>query len=281
MALMVVGAGFLVVGMAFKVAAVPFHAWTPDAYQGAPAPITGFMAAATKVAAFAATLRLLDAVLFPLRWDWQPLVLVLAVATMVVGSVVAVVQEDLKRLLAYSSIAHAGFILTGVVAANDDGVSGALFYLVTYGITVVGAFAVLAVLAGKDEQRIRLVEFKGLFYENPLLAGALTLFLLSLAGVPITAGFVGKLVVFGAAVEAGYGWLVVVGVLASAVAAFFYLRVLVVMYMQEPDSPREPARPGVLAAGVISVAAASTVLFGLLWGPLVEAAQQATFVAGR
>ncbi|HWL66339.1 MAG TPA: NADH-quinone oxidoreductase subunit N [Actinomycetota bacterium] len=281
LALMVVATGFLIVGMGFKVAAVPFHAWTPDAYQGAPAPVTGFMAAATKIAAFAATLRLLDAVLFPLRWDWQPLILVLATVTMVVGSVVAIVQEDLKRLLAYSSIAHAGFILTGVVAANDDGISGSLFYLVTYGVTVLGAFAVLSVLSGKDEQRIRMIDFKGLFYESPLLAGAFTLFLLSLAGVPITSGFVGKLVVFGAAVEAGYAWLAVVGVLASAIAAFFYLRVLVVMYMQEPDEPRDPVRPGVLAAGVVSVAAASTVLFGLLWGPLVEAAQQATFIAGR
>ncbi|HEY7875133.1 MAG TPA: NADH-quinone oxidoreductase subunit N, partial [Actinomycetota bacterium] len=149
--LLVVGAGLLVIGLGFKIAAVPFHMWTPDAYQGAPSPVTGFMAAGSKLAGFAALLRLFDVVLFPLRWDWRPLVIGMAVLTMVVGSVLAVVQEDIKRLLAYSSIAHAGFVLTGVIAANGRGVSGALFYLATYGLTVVGAFAVVAILAGRDE----------------------------------------------------------------------------------------------------------------------------------
>ncbi len=151
--LLVIATGFLIVGLGFKVAAVPFHMWTPDAYQGAPAPVTGFMAAATKLAGFAALIRLLDAILFPLRADWRPLVLGIAVLTMVVGSVLAIVQEDLKRLLAYSSIAHAGFVLTGIVATNDRGVSGSLFYLATYGITVLGAFAVIALLGGRDERR--------------------------------------------------------------------------------------------------------------------------------
>src|SRR5918996_2353422 len=187
--LLVLGTGFLIVGLGFKVAAVPFHMWTPDAYQGAPSPVTGFMAAATKLAAFAAILRLFDVVLLPLRDDWRPLLIGIAVITMVVGSVLAVVQEDLKRILAYSSIAHAGFLLTGVVAANDRGVSGALFYLATYGLTVLGSFAVVAVLAGRREGRVKLSEFRGLFYSSPLIAGALTLFLLSLAGVPLTSGF--------------------------------------------------------------------------------------------
>ena len=279
--LMIIGAGLLIVGLGFKIAAVPFHAWTPDAYQGAPSPVTGFMAAASKLAGFAALLRLLDAVLYPLRWDWRPMVIGIAVITMLVGSILAVVQEDLKRLLAYSSIAHAGFILTGVIAASDRGVSGSLFYLGTYGITVLGAFAVVSILSGRGESRVRLNDFKGLFYENPLLCGALTLFLFSLAGVPITAGFVGKLVVFGAAIEAGYAWLAVVGVIASAIAAFFYLRVLVVMYMQEPDQPREAQTSGPLSTGVVAVAAAATLIFGLLWGPLVQAADKATFFAGR
>ena len=281
LALMVVGAGLLIVGLGFKVAAVPFHMWTPDAYQGAPSPVTGFMAAASKMAGFAAALRLLDAVLYPLRWDWRPMVIGIAIVTMFVGSIVAVVQEDLKRMLAYSSIAHAGFILTGVIAANDRGVSGSLFYLATYGITVLGAFAVVAVLSGQGEKRVRLVDYRGLFYENPLLCAALTLFLLSLAGVPITAGFVGKLVVFGAAVEAGYAWLAVAGVIASAIAAFFYLRVLVVMYMQEPEEERSPEHAGPLATGVVAFSAGMTLIFGLLWGPLVQAAEQATFFAGR
>ena len=275
--LLVLAVGFLMVGLAFKVAAVPFHSWTPDAYQGAPSPVTGFMAAASKLAGFAATIRLLESAVYQLRGDWRPLLIGLAVLTMVVGSILAVVQEDLKRMLAYSSIAHAGFVFTGIIAANDRGVSGSLFYLATYGLTVLGAFAILSITTGPRERRARLVDHRGLFYENPLLAGALTLFLLSLAGVPITSGFVGKLVVFGAAVEAGYEWVVVIGVLASAIAAFFYLRVMVVMYMEEPEIPRPPLRPGPLAIGVIGLTAAATLVFGLLWSPLIRLAEEATF----
>jgi NADH-quinone oxidoreductase subunit N len=278
--LLVLASGLLIVGLGFKIAAVPFHMWTPDAYQGAPSPVTGFMAAGSKIAGFAALIRLFDATLFSLRADWRPLVIGIAIVTMVVGSVLAVVQEDVKRLLAYSSIAHAGFVLTGVIAASDDGVSGALFYLATYGITVLGAFAVVSVLAGRDEGRVKLIDYKGLFYRRPLLAGALTLFLLALAGVPITSGFVGKLVVFGAAIDAGYWWLVVVGAVASAIAAFFYLRVIVIMYMQEPDEDAQFAAPEPGAGAVIALAAAATIVFGLFWGPLIDLAEEATFVAG-
>ena len=275
--LLLVAVGLLIVGLGFKIAAVPFHMWTPDAYQGAPSPVTGFMAAATKIAAFAALLRLLDVILFPLREDWRPLVVGVAVVTMLAGSVLAVVQEDLKRLLAYSSIAHAGFVLTGVVAANDRGISGALFYLATYGISVLGAFAVVSVLAGRDERWVRLENYKGLFFEKPLLAGALTLFLLSLAGVPMTSGFVGKLLVFGAAIESGYWWLAVLGVVASVIATFFYLRVLVVTYMQERSEGEElGAGRGRLARAVIALTALATLFFGLLWGPLIQAAEEAT-----
>ncbi len=274
--LMILAAGLLLVGLAFKVAAVPFHMWTPDAYQGAPSPVTGFMAAATKLTAFAALIRLFDVALFPLKWDWQPLVAGIAVVTMLVGSILAVVQEDVKRMLAYSSIAHAGFVLTGVIAANDRGVAGSLFYLATYGLIVVGAFAIVAVIAGRDEERVRLVDCKGLFFERPLLGGALTLFMLALAGVPLTSGFVAKVVVFGAAIEAGYWWLVAVGAVASAIAAFFYLRVLVVMYMQEQDAPRASAISlGPLATGVIGIAAAGTIVLGLYWGPLIDVAEEA------
>jgi NADH-quinone oxidoreductase subunit N len=281
MDLLVLATGLLIIGLGFKVAAVPFHMWTPDAYQGAPSPVTGFMAAATKLAGFATLIRLLDAILYPLRWDWRPIVLGVAVMTMVVGSVLAVVQEDVKRILAYSSIAHAGFVLAGVVATNDRGVSGALFYLATYGVTVLGSFAVVAVLAGRTERKVRLSDYRGLFYEHPLLAGALSLFLLSLAGVPITSGFVGKLLVFGAAVEAGYSWLVVVGVVASAIAAFFYLRIMVVMYMQEaPEEDKTIAAPGPLARGVVGLAALATIFFGLFWSPLIEAAEDARFFFG-
>jgi NADH-quinone oxidoreductase subunit N len=271
--------GLLIVGLGFKIAAVPFHMWTPDAYQGAPSPITGFMAAASKLAGFAALIRLFDAILFPLRAEWRPLVIAIAVATMAVGSIVAIVQEDVKRLLAYSSIAHAGFILVAIVAASDAGVSSALFYLATYGLTTLGAFAVVSVLGGRDERRVRLSDYRGLFYDRPLLAGALTLFLLSLAGVPITSGFVAKLQVFGAAIEEGYWWLVVVGALASAVAVFFYLRVMVVMYMQERETEEvvEPPGAGGPSYAVIGVAALATVWFGLLWGPLADLTERATF----
>jgi NADH-quinone oxidoreductase subunit N len=268
----------LIVGLGFKIAAVPFHSWTPDAYQGAPYPVTGFMAAGTKIAAFAAIIRLLDAVLFPLRWDWRPLVIGIAVVTMVVGSVLAVVQDDLKRLLAYSSIAHAGFVLVGVIAASDRGVSGSLFYLATYGLTVLGAFAIVSVIEGRNEDHMRLNSYRGLFYQRPALAGALTLFMLSLAGVPLTSGFIGKLLVFGAAVESGYAWVAVIGVLASAIAAFFYLRVLVVMYMQEPEegAVMPGADAGVPSYAVIGLTALATLVLGIVWGPLFDLAEGAT-----
>ena len=274
--LLILGAGLLIVGLGFKVAAVPFHMWTPDAYQGAPSPVTGFMAAGSKLAGFAALIRLFDVVLFPLRWDWRPLLIAIGIATMVVGAILAVVQEDVKRILAYSSIAHAGFVLTGVIAANDQGISGALFYLATYGITVLGSFAVVSVLAGRDEQRVRLVDYRGLFFENPLLTGALTLFLLSLAGVPLTVGFVGKLLVWGPAVDAGYWWLVVVGALSSAIAAFFYLRIMVVMYMQEAEEERAGVKIGALPGLVIGLAALATLGLGLFWSPLIDFAERAT-----
>lgn len=270
--------GLLIVGLGFKIAAVPFHSWTPDAYQGAPSPVTGFMAAGSKLAGFAALFRLLDAILFPLRWDWRPIVIVIAIASMVVGSLLALVQEDIKRLLAYSSIAHAGFVLIGVITASDRAVSGSLFYLATYGLTVVGAFAVVSVVEGRNEDHMRLSDYRGLFYARPALAGALTLFMLSLAGVPLTSGFIGKLLVFGAAINEGYTWLAVIGVLTSAIAAFFYLRVLVVMYMQEPDDLAALASPaGVPSYAVIALTAVATVALGIVWGPLFDLAKDATF----
>jgi NADH-quinone oxidoreductase subunit N len=276
---LVLGAGLLIVGLGFKIAAVPFHSWTPDAYQGAPSPVTGFMAAGSKLAAFAAIMRLFDAVLFPLRWDWRPLVIGLAIVTMVVGAVLAIVQEDLKRLLAYSAIAHAGFVLVGVIAASDRGVSGALFYLATYGLTVLGAFAIVSVVEGRNEDKMRLSSYRGLFYERPALAAAMTLFMLSLAGVPLTSGFIGKLLVFGAAVGSGYTWVAVVGMIASAIAAFFYLRVLVVMYMQEPEEGAfaDTSDAGFPSYAVIAITAVATVVFGLAWDPLFRLAEDATF----
>lgn len=274
--LLVLAAGLLIVGLGFKVAAVPFHMWTPDAYQGAPAPVTGFMAAGSKLAGFAALLRLLDVSLFQLRGDWRPIVIGIAVMTMLVGAVFAVVQEDIKRILAYSSIAHAGFVFTGLLATSDDGVAGSLFYLVTYGITTLGAFAIVAMVGGKAERGTRLVDYRGLFYRRPVLAGALSLFLLSLAGVPLTSGFIGKLVVFGPAIEAGLTWVVVVGAIASAIAAFFYLRIMVVMYMQEPETDAHAIEMSPVSSVVVGVTVAATIALGLIWGPLFDLARQAT-----
>ncbi len=250
--------------------------WTPDAYQGAPSPVTGFMAAGSKLAAFAAMLRLFDVALFPLRGDWRPLVIAIAIATMIVGSVLAVVQEDVKRMLAYSSIAHAGFVLTGIVAANDRGVSGALFYLATYGITVLGAFAVVAVVGGRDEHSARLTDYKGLFYRAPA-AGR------SADPVPAVAGrraADGRLRRQARRVRCGHRGRLLRGsslsaALTSAIAAFFYLRVLVVMYMQESDEPIQ-LEGGRWSYGIIALAAAATLVLGLFWGPLIDVAEKAT-----
>ena len=276
MDMLLLGVGLIAVGLSFKIAAVPFHMWTPDAYQGAPSPVTGFMAAGTKFAAFATLLRLFVVVLYPVRADWRPILIALGIVTMIVGSVLAVVQEDVKRLLAYSSIAHAGFVLTGVIAANEQGLSGSLFYLATYGITVLGAFAVVSVIAGRNERQVSLSSYRGLFFRQPLLAGALTLFMLSLAGVPLTSGFVGKFLVFGAAIKAGYWWLAVIGMVASVIATFFYLRVLVVMYMTEEEGNLEPAIRTWAANGVVAITAVATVVLGIVWAPLIDIAEKAT-----
>ncbi|HEX6399017.1 MAG TPA: NADH-quinone oxidoreductase subunit N, partial [Actinomycetota bacterium] len=225
----------LAVGFAFKVSAAPFHMWTPDVYQGAPTPVTAFMSAATKVAAFAALIRVLDVAFQALAWDWAPIVWALAAISIVLGSVLAIAQTDVKRMLAYSSIAHAGFILTGLTAPGAQGIRSALFYLVAYAATTVGAFATVMVVSGRGEERTRLDDYRGLGRSDPIAAALMTLFLLSLAGIPPAAGFIAKVTVFSAALAAGHWDLVLIGVLASVAAAFFYLRVIVLMYMQEPE----------------------------------------------
>src|ERR671931_438158 len=238
-ALGLTAAGLLAVGFAFKVAAVPFHMWTPDVYQGAPTPVTGFMSAATKVAAFTALIRVFDTAFNPLAWDWTPFIVVLSAVTMVVGSVLAIAQTDVKRMLAYSSVAHAGFILVGVTAATQDGISASLFYLLAYAVMILGGFGVVMLVSIRGEERTSLASYAGLARQSPLLAALLTVFLLSLAGIPPTAGFVAKAGVFAAAIGAGYWPLAVIGVVASVAAAFFYLRVIVLMYMQEPQGEQD------------------------------------------
>ena len=273
--LALVAAGLLTVGFAFKVAAVPFHMWTPDVYQGAPTPVTGFMAAGTKVAAFAALIRVFTVALGPVSWELGTALAIVAALTMVVGSVLAIVQDDVKRLLAYSSIAHAGFVLVGVAAGNQQGIDGAMFYLVAYAAMILGAFGVVILVSRVGEQRTSLRSYRGLGRRSPLLAGLLTIFLLSLAGIPPMAGFIAKVLVFQAGVDAGLEWLVIVAVLASVVAAFFYLRVLVVCYMQDPEGEQVEAGPAGAPGFAIAVAAVITVALGVVPGLLLDPIQSA------
>ena len=258
----------LVVGFAFKVGAVPFHMWTPDVYQGAPTPVTAYMGAATKTAAFLALIRVLDVAFQPLTWDWTPVIWVLAAVSVVGGSILAIAQTDVKRMLAYSSVAHAGFILTGLTAANQDGIAAAMFYLVAYAAMVLGAFGVVMLVSGRGEARTGLSAYVGLGHTQPVLAGLMTLFLLSLAGIPPAAGFMAKVSVFGAAIRAGHWPLVLIGVLASVAAALFYLRVIVLMYMQEPageraDLARDDTGTAVLAGAGLLVPTVATLAIGV------------------
>ncbi|MGW6507499.1 NADH-quinone oxidoreductase subunit NuoN [Streptomyces niveus] len=235
-ALLLIGGAMILMGLLFKVGAVPFHMWTPDVYQGAPTPVTGFMAAATKVAAFGALLRLLYVVLPGLRWDFRPVMFGVAILTMLFGAVVAITQTDIKRLLAYSSIAHAGFILAGVIAMSDDGISSVLFYLAAYSFVTVGAFAVVTLVRDAGGEATHLSKWAGLGRRSPLVAAVFAVFLLAFAGIPLTSGFSGKFAVFKAAADGGAGALVVVGVISSAIAAFFYIRVIVLMFFSEPKA---------------------------------------------
>jgi NADH-quinone oxidoreductase subunit N len=289
---LLIGLGLLLVGLGFKVAAVPFHMWTPDVYQGAPTPVTAFMSSATKVAGFAALLRVFQ-VSFPLfRNDWRPAVGALAILSLAVGSIAAVVQNDVKRMLAYSSIAHAGYILIGFAAAavadggaSARGLQSALFYLLVYAFMTIGAFAVVTMVArSSHDARHTLSEYRGLAAQRPVLAALLAFFLLAQAGVPFTGGFVAKLQVFAAAVDAREYYLAIAGVVAAVVAAFFYLRVVVTMYTGG-DEPAEAAEPGRRplrvdppAAVVLGVTAALTLVLGILPGAFLDLAKDATFL---
>lgn len=278
--LLLAGVALLAVGLLFKVGAVPFHSWTPDVYQGAPTPVTAFMAAGTKAAAVVALARVLLVAFGGAEWDWQPAFWAVAALTMLVGAVGSIAQGDVKRMLAYSSIAHAGFILVGVVGATGgDGitsVSSALFYLTAYGVATIGAFAVVMLVRDASGESTDLETWTGLGRRAPWLAGAFALFMLSFAGIPLTAGFIGKWGVFSAAWAGGLWPLVVLGVLVSAVAAFFYVRVVLTMFFDEPrpDGPLL-AVPGAMTTVVVTVAAVATVALGVMPGPVLDLAQQA------
>jgi NADH-quinone oxidoreductase subunit N len=278
--LILAAAGLLAVGFLFKVAAVPFHMWTPDAYQGAPTPVTGFMAAGTKAAAFAALLRTFMVAFGALAWDWRPAMYVIAIVTMMVGSLIAIVQQDVKRMLAYSSIAHAGFILVGVVATSREGIASSLFYLLVYAVMTLGAFAAVAFSGARGEERLTFASWQGLGQRRPVFAGVMTLFLLSLAGIPPTAGFMGKFFVFSAAVQAGQTALVVVAVVTSVVASFFYLRLIVTMWLQDPHG--DPIELGVTPPGAVALAitAVAVLFFGVYPQFLIDLARNAAVFTG-
>ncbi|HEX5144643.1 MAG TPA: NADH-quinone oxidoreductase subunit NuoN [Mycobacterium sp.] len=270
--LVLVGVALVAVGVLFKVGAVPFHSWVPDVYQGAPTPVTAFMAAATKIAAFGAMLRIFYVAVADLRADWRPVLWVIAIATMLVGTVTAVRQTDVKRMLAYSAVAHAGFILTGVIALNDSGLSGTLFYLFAYGFSTLGAFAVVALVRdASGEEDTAMARWAGLGRRHPVVGVVFSLFLLAFAGIPLTSGFVAKFAVFKAAGEGGAIPLVVVGVLASAIAAYFYVRVIVLMFFTDPpaDAP-EVIRPSWTSTATVAITAALTFLLGALPQPLLN-----------
>ncbi len=279
------GIALMSVGMLFKVGAAPFHAWTPDVYQGAPTSVTAFMAACTKIAAFGALLRLFYVGFGAARWDWTPMIWVIAILTMVVGSVLALTQSDIKRMLAYSSIAHAGFILVGFVGAHAvasragtqlSSLQAVLFYLVTYGFMTVGAFAVVTVVRDAGGEATHLSRWAGLGRTSPVLAAVFAFFMLGMAGIPLTSGFTGKWAVFTSAWAGGAWPLVVVAVLASAVAAFFYVRVIVLMYFS-PAVGEGPtvATPSMLTTIVIAVGFAVTVALGIMPGPVLDLAASA------
>lgn len=279
--LLLIGTALLGIGLLFKIGAAPFQAWKPDVYQGAPTAVTALMASTVLVAAFGAVLRVFWVALGGLEWNWKPVMWGVAILTMIVGAVLAITQTEIKRMLAYSSIAHAGFLLTGVVAIgaaeqNAQALSAILFYLAAYGFTTVGAFAVVTMVRDAGGEAGHLSRWAGLGKRSPILAGIFAFFLLAFAGIPLTSGFFGKYAVFSAAVAGDALPLVVVGVVSSAIAAFFYVRVIVLMFFSEPsaDGP-SIAAPTVGTSAVVALAAAATVVLGVFPQPVLDLADQA------
>jgi NADH-quinone oxidoreductase subunit N len=259
------GLALLVIGLLFKGSVGPFHTWTPDVYQGAPTPVTAFMASCTKVAAFGAILRVLTVAFEGTRWEWRGLLWGVAIVSMVIGAVLGLTQTDVKRMIAYSSVAHAGFLLVGAIALTAQGLSGTMFYLLAYGFTTLAAFGVVTLVRDADGEATHLSQWAGLAKRSPLTAAVFAFLLFALAGIPLTSGFTGKFAVFSAALADGMAPLVVVALVASAVAAFFYLRVVVLMYFSEPatDGPTVSV-PGAFTTAAITLGVAVTLLLGVL-----------------
>jgi NADH-quinone oxidoreductase subunit N len=269
----------VVAGLAFKIAAVPFHMWAPDVYEGAPTPITAFLSVGSKAASFAMLLRIFLEGLPAASAEWRALFYVLAVLSMTVGNVAALTQSNVKRLLAYSSIAHAGYVLIGVVAGTSRGITAALVYLMVYVFMQMGAFGVLAWLRRQDVVGDELKDLSGLFQRSPWVATAMLVFMLSLGGVPLTAGFMGKLWLFSAAIEAGYVWLAVIAVINSAVSLYYYIRIVVFMWMKEEVSA-SPLVPAPALALALAISLAATLALGLYPGPLFDFADASARALG-
>ncbi len=279
--LLLAGVGMILVGFGYKVSMAPFHMWTPDVYEGSPTPVAAYMSAATKVAGFAALMRVLQLALpLDVLPAVQNVLAILAALTMIVGNVVAVAQTNIKRMLAYSSIAHAGFILTGLLSGNSIGFQGFLYYLLAYGLTNLGAFAVVISLENAGEERFDLKDLYGLGWRQPILGAAMAAFMLSLAGVPPFAGFFAKFFVFTAAYSAGYWWLALIGLLTSIISAFYYLRIIVNMYMRERETTARSFATSPLLIGV-TIAAAVVLLQGIFSSPVLQLVPQALTVGMR
>jgi NADH-quinone oxidoreductase subunit N len=272
-AMMLAGIGMLIVGLGFKAAVAPFHVWTPDVYEGSPTAVTAYMSVAAKAAAFAAILRVFLTAFPSLVQDWSGMLGIIAILTIIIGNTVAIAQQNIKRLLAYSSIAHAGYILIAVVAANELGVQSVLYYTLAYTLMNLGAFAVVILLGRRGEENVMIADYAGAGYRQPLLGVAMTIFMLSLAGIPPTAGFFGKFYIFSAAIDAGQFPLAVVGILGSVISVYYYLRVIYTMYMVEPtrDLGKPLRAPWATAAAAIAVA--GVLLLGLFPQLVIELAQ--------
>jgi len=273
--MLLAGMLLMMTGFAFKIAAAPFHMWTPDVYEGAPTPMTAFMSAGPKAAGFAAALRLFLVAFPTMQADWSQLLWILAVLTMTVGNITALRQDNIKRMLAYSSIAHAGYALVGFAAGNGTGTAGILFYMLSYAFMNIGAFAIIILVGKKGETNGNVQDFAGFGFKHPVLALAMTIFLFSLAGMPPTAGFIGKFYLFSGAIQKGYVWLAIIGVLNSAASVYYYLRVMVFMYMKDPKEDFEWMKLTAPVSLALVISVAGSLIPGVVPSYILQLAQQA------